>query len=48
MTPAKRGKKTVRAYVKHGVYKQKAEIKRLALRQLDRRRTLDRAILEWD
>ncbi|MBI4443165.1 MAG: hypothetical protein HY649_07300 [Acidobacteria bacterium] len=41
-------KKAVRAYVKHVAYKRKAEILQHIGRQLDRRRALDRAVLEWE
>ena len=44
MTPAK----PKRQNLKSGVYRLKAEIKRQASRRLDRRRTLDRAVLDWE
>ena len=34
--------------MKHGVYKTKREVLEQAGRRLDRRRVLDRAILEWE
>ncbi len=48
MTATKPSRKKPRAYANHGVYKLKAGLKRMASGGLDRRRTLDRAVLEWE